>query len=583
MATPNYFMWGFQQHFLIGHRVLFEALLRELGCPINFSMFLIGFRTSENAERWPVCVEPKDCGYNPALFEDAYDDVMANPANPPSTTDPNAGDWHVAGHAYRSFVGRVQEAIDEVLREHAGGGRLTYTSVPCQVGEFAVCLVVQICAKDYDALPHLRKEVSEEQGGVQPSLLASVNSVFLDYAREELTKPEPGQYLAHEREPTELLRAAGKRFSYTAAAAGKEFYGLHGLFEACNVISSLRYEGAEGAGHLVVARKGHPALEVRVEFADPAPLSNYRAVRKLLQLCGENTWLLTNSHLVYGLGGVKPNAYDPGLENLFVIRFVKHHCWELLHAGQILMRTTYGEPRLPIRSFDEDRFKAMLDRVIPGVEAPAIKEFVRLAHTAAGAKHGTMLVISSDAEQEAKRLEKQGFRIRPVPLGEEQLALATKIDGAVLLDRTGVCHAFGIVLDGKASPNGTPARGARFNSAVRYAEEKKNCVILVVSEDGMVDVLPDLRLRIRKKDLVQHLADLEYLSKQEAVGHDEYLRVMTWLNEHRFYLSAEACRMVNATWPEVEKKLPQDAWKRSWDAFEPHPELDESYFTGGER
>ena len=101
----------------------------------------------------------------------------------------------------------------------------------------------------------------------------------------------------------------------------------------------------------------------------------------------------------------------------------------------------------------------------------------------------------------------------------------------------------------------------------------------MVSEDGTVDIVPDLRPRISRKELKQFLADLSYLLDQPTVGDDEYLRVMTWLNEHRFYLSSEACKMVNETWPKVEKKLPADSWKRQWDEFKPYAEMDDSYFT----
>jgi hypothetical protein len=37
---------------------------------------------------------------------------------------------------------------------------------------------------------------------------------------------------------------------------------------------------------------------------------------------------------------------------------------------------------------------------------------------------------------------------------------------------------------------GDPSRGARYNSAVRYVESCKTpCMIIVVSEDGIIDLL----------------------------------------------------------------------------------------------
>ncbi|HOX40391.1 MAG TPA: DNA integrity scanning protein DisA nucleotide-binding domain protein [Candidatus Brocadiia bacterium] len=69
------------------------------------------------------------------------------------------------------------------------------------------------------------------------------------------------------------------------------------------------------------------------------------------------------------------------------------------------------------------------------------------------------------------------------------------VDGAVILDFGGRCYAIGAILDGMATKNGNPARGARYNSALRYVEMKKqqgkDCIAVVVSEDGTVDVLPE--------------------------------------------------------------------------------------------
>ena len=79
----------------------------------------------------------------------------------------------------------------------------------------------------------------------------------------------------------------------------------------------------------------------------------------------------------------------------------------------------------------------------------------------------------------------------------------TRIDGAVLLDHEGLCHAVGVILDGKATDRGSPARGARFNSALRYVleEGERASIAVVLSEDGNVDLLPRLRPRIGRATL----------------------------------------------------------------------------------
>jgi hypothetical protein len=68
----------------------------------------------------------------------------------------------------------------------------------------------------------------------------------------------------------------------------------------------------------------------------------------------------------------------------------------------------------------------------------------------------------------------------------------SSIEGAILIEPDATCHAIGVILDGFASANGNPARGARYNSAVRHKEYSQqrqcSCLVLVRSEDGTVDL-----------------------------------------------------------------------------------------------
>ena len=247
MADLKYFMWGFQQPFLLNCGALMRAVLCQMDCPLEHSLFLLGFRVTADKRFHPVCVEPEDCRYQPALFTGIYEDAMESYAKPPSTTEFDGGEnWHVRDDAHHEFLRKLRDGVLESLRKNTDEAAwTTYSTFPYQVNnEYVVCLVLQIAANDYEALPHLQKSVSEDERGnkyhIEPSFMSSVLSAFLKDCREEISKREPGQNFGHERDPKELLRAAGRSFMYTASAAGKEFYGIHGLFEACNIISSLR-------------------------------------------------------------------------------------------------------------------------------------------------------------------------------------------------------------------------------------------------------------------------------------------------------------------------------------------------------
>ena len=105
----------------------------------------------------------------------------------------------------------------------------------------------------------------------------------------------------------------------------------------------------------------------------------------------------------------------------------------------------------------------------------------------------TMLGITAGAKPEAERLRRQCFRVVPRPMTAPVLRQASSIDGAVLIEPTGVCHAIGVILDGQATEKGDSSRGARYNSAVRYVSSSPYpCLAIVVSEDGWIDLLPSV-------------------------------------------------------------------------------------------
>jgi hypothetical protein len=133
----------------------------------------------------------------------------------------------------------------------------------------------------------------------------------------------------------------------------------------------------------------------------------------------------------------------------------------------------------------------------------------------------------------------------------------TGIDGAVLLDTDGYCHAIGAILDGQATPEGDPARGARFNSAVRYlrslTDRQIPALAVVVSEDGGVDLIPDLRPMIKRSELESVIVELEEIARSERIQLRRYNYLYNQLREYRFYLLNDDCRRINSAIQEIEK------------------------------
>jgi hypothetical protein len=284
----------------------------------------------------------------------------------------------------------------------------------------------------------------------------------------------------------------------------------------------------------------------------------------------------TASAIVYGLGRV--SSYHPEGEDLFVVQFTKQFAWDLLYDDKRLMHVRYGEASISVPGFPEEKFRADLPRVFPGIAADAVGRLAGLARCAAGQKHGCMLVISGEAAAEAARLDSQCTRVDPFPLEEAVLGLLTAIDGSVLIDTSGNCHAIGVILDGMASPKCSPERGSRYNSAVRYVFGQSGAVAVVKSEDGMVSVFPDLRPQVRRSEIRRSMDALHAAAGKpfdaKAVGD-----AIRWLEEHEFYLTRAECDEANRLHEEAQASKPNDVWYAVRQRpITPHAEMNDSYY-----
>jgi hypothetical protein len=402
----------------------------------------------------------------------------------------------------------VRLALEPVLAELAEETDYEYFCTwPILLNGYFVCTILRVQRKPLRAYPALLPDRAYTDGRPLPhSLLAAAMARFNEETVKALNEPEPGAGLLYRpRDTEELLRAAGRSLlDAPAVAVGSADWssgerldwgsstgpGAERLFYIINTISSLRYEGAEGVGCLLLARRGHPNIEEVFALTCPVDLTDYRAVRKLLEMTTPSIHLLADADKVYALGR-QVGQYEAEREDLFAFHFLTYYTWELSHAGHILARCRYGLPGLARPRLNRLAFKREYKRTF-GV--PKAEQFERLWQVVLEASHqakGTLLVISTEALAEADRLKLQCTLIEPVVLTPTITQLVTAIDGAVLLDPQGYCYSIGVILDGKAaSGHGNSTRGARYNSAIRYVESSDfPTLVVVVSEDGMVDVM----------------------------------------------------------------------------------------------
>lgn len=118
------------------------------------------------------------------------------------------------------------------------------------------------------------------------------------------------------------------------------------------------------------------------------------------------------------------------------------------------------------------------------------KIVVSLVHHSQQRKHGCTIVI--DLNENPVPISGQTLS-PPLDLRKPYTLKLTKslakVDGALHIGADMHLHGFACLLDGRAFPGEDLARGARYNSALRFTAEHANIIVVVVSSDRPVSVI----------------------------------------------------------------------------------------------
>jgi hypothetical protein len=588
MEGIKLFMWGYQRCFQISVQVEAEKLFQALDPGFEVETFLLGLVCKESPEDHPICLEPEECGFEPDDFASVRDDAKQNLAVAVAAGR-NMITWQASAQSSidrcRNDRANKSAVIKALAGKHNRANGEFFFSGFMPVANYDVGIVLRLNHRY--RISHYRLPHTDESLQVPKSLVESAVNVFLQACRKSLNVPNPESVEKWDGPDTdEMLRKAGARLMEAPVLSGGGVWMLYELFNACNYIASLTYERATSIGEILIARSGHQNIQPTFTLAKPVALSEHRAVRKLLEISSAKHAILTDGSSVTGFGKFVGN-YDQSKADLFKVLFMGHHKWELCHADQKLMRVTFGTPTLPLPSLNKHMFAADLERIFKGISANAVNNLFELSEEACRQRHGTVLVVTPEAAAESKRLASQATGLVPVSLTPELVKSVTAIDGAVMLDTSGVCHAIGVILDGEAVEFGNPARGARFNSSLRYyarmENRKKDCLVVVISEDGTAEWIPELRPRLSLRELKakEDEADSILLMTQFPISRTQGLLI--WFSKHRFYLPQSLCDKANRL---EEKRIEALKDMRSkgtmvisskHEPFEPHPDMSDDY------
>ena len=574
--TIDLFMWPYQTYFRGLCEGQANGLMEHLGVPApSIECLLVGARRPDRQNRNDVCVEPEQGKWPVDLFDGLPDSIMTEVANHPNRKmfyDDDASMRDKPENIRRDSVRRaVQKAL---VGYDSGHGVQSFAGRPAPVDDFYVVPVLQVPSVVFERFRPLPKPVSHGLFSGHASLVHAAIANVLDEAYHELLRPEPGRSLRFSRSVAEIAREAAGNFMHTPTIALKDkALGASGLFDRFNMISSLMYEGARGTGRLLLTSPDSGSVDMTLAFAQAVPFREPRWARKTLEMASGQTALVADCEKIFGLGQLAAGVDPWTTQDVFQIEFLDHYHWRLSCGQEVMLISRYGTPSLPQEPFPAARLADTYQRLFPDARASDLSRFMKLFEVAVDSDHGSTLVTAQDAAEEAQRLQRQGARVAPTRLTPELFQQVSSIDGAILVDPRGVCHAVGLILDGAARPECTPARGSRYNSAIRYVYSCDSPrLAVVVSDDRTVDVVPLLRPRIKPSAVLKAILELESSSK------DDYDEPISWLHRHRFYLDKSQCDRVNAALARIDKE-PREVGEFLivWDEFVPNPDFNESY------
>lgn len=573
------FMWGFQPHFQTALEASVKSALDSIGVVLAPVALLIGFEEEPGGHE--ICVEPEGAGINPATLDgclaegdakyDSHRDRRMHMSDP---------GLHTRFHANLRDRCRAEAIADALASVGNAEPRHWIVGLSARVDRYRVYPVIGVLRGKWDALPTLAHRESDHRVEMFLSLQESVIREVLRRASFALSTSGQPLDIPYS-DSDEVVRRATKNFIDRLVYFKGGFMG-GGLDSAMNLIAAQPYEGRAGAGTMLMAKRGE--CSIGLEFTNPISLKLTRAVRKALEMTSSELHLVTDGTVAIGLGVLADN-YDSEAETAFLLRVLGRAYWELQHAGVPLLAVSDGHATVPRERLSRETFRDAVLRLF-GSSGDGDRLWA-LALAAADQAHGTMLVVHADAESEASRLAPPAMRVEPSVLEESTLSAVSAIDGAVVVDPSGRCHGVGVILDGRArSTMGDASRGARYNSAHRYlAEATRPCLIIIVSEDGMIDLIPELPRRIKKSQVNAVLSEVESLSKRDPVDFRQFFKREQHLRSLSFYLTAEQCDRANAARRRVEdyrelaaKRSGKGVLRVSSDAYEPNSQLDNSVF-----
>jgi len=266
---------------------------------------------------------------------------------------------------------------------------------------------------------------------------------------------------------------------------------IYPILEAVLKISRTPEEGAWPKGELLFAEKRSlPLMKFIAKFPkeEQPILENVGHIRKLLQSVeNSDRKLVSDEKNIIGIIQTDNPKFS------ITADFKGQHGFLKLNDNKIC-------------SFSDGSFKsttrkanlvhveeALLESDMDPIAASTLFKIVTcIVQSASKQRHGCSIVIDLNE----KPLFISGHSLEQpldleIPAYLELTKSLSKVDGALHLGADLKLHGFACLLDGHFIPGEDRARGARFNSALRFTAANDNIIVIVVSSDDRVSVMID--------------------------------------------------------------------------------------------
>ncbi len=264
---------------------------------------------------------------------------------------------------------------------------------------------------------------------------------------------------------------------------------VYPLLDAVLGVSSTLEEGAAAVGRIAFVE---PSEIYNMNFLALFPdserplLSNHKHVRKLLQSVEYSSALMVSDGVfVWGFAtGIAPDSS-------VIAHFNGNHGFLWLNGLRVCSFSNGAFNALTRQANLVDLEEKLLEMPLSRSEQHSMMKIVaRLVGSAAERHHGACLVLDFSEQG----LEVSGQKLEhALDLRQEkfiQLAMSlSKVDGALHISKNLKLLAFGCLLDGSSVLGENRARGARYNSALRFSAVHDEVIVVSVSSDRPVSIL----------------------------------------------------------------------------------------------